>query len=220
MELILAFLAGAVVGSLCGFDRLIFKGKLRQLYSPDGMHVLFSANHVLRKDFESYTASITENVLAASLEEEAIRLGCFRYLASVNTDKDAVARTFATERKVREGLVCVLKCVEPCWTFVLNSVDKWLVIQGKERRCAHLYHYYLHPVFGWCYVRLQTWFPFEMQIYINGREWLCRQMDQAGLHYTRSGNKILQVDDWQQAQSLLDRQRHFDWVPALNAMVG
>ena len=58
-----------------------------------------------------------------------------------------------------------------------------------------------------------------MQIYVNGREWLCRQMDQAGLHYTRSGNKILHVDDWQQAQSLLDRQRHFDWVSALNAMV-
>lgn len=219
MEVILAFLAGAVVGSLCGFDRLIFKGKLRQLYSPDGMHCLFSANHVLRKDFECYTARITENVLAASLEEEAIKLGCFRYLASVNTDKDAVARAFAAERKVHEGLVCVLKCVEPCWAFVLNSVDKWLVIQGKERRCAHLYHYYLHPVFGWCYVRLQTWFPFEVQIYVNGREWLCRQMDQAGLHYTRSGNKIFQVDDWQQAQSLLDRQRDFDWAPALNALV-
>jgi hypothetical protein len=220
MELILAFLAGAVVGSLCGFDRLIFKGKLRQLYSPEGMHCLFSANHVLRKDFESYTTSITDNVLAASLEEEAIKLGCFRYLASVNTDKDAVARAFAAERKVREGLVCVLKCVEPCWTFVLNSVDKMLVIQGKERRCAHLYHYYLHPTFGWCYVRLQTWFPFEVQIYINGREWLCRQLDQQGLPYTRSGNKILHVDDWQQAQSLLNRQRHFDWVSALNAMVG
>jgi hypothetical protein len=220
MEIILAFLAGAVVGTLCGFDRLIFKGKLRQLYSPEGMHCLFAANHVLRKDFESYTTSITDNVLAASLEEEAIKLGCFRYLASVNTDKDAVARAFAAERKVREGLVCVLKCVEPCWTFVLNSVDKMLVIQGKERRCAHLYHYYLHPVFGWCYVRLQTWFPFEVQVYLNGREWLCRQLDQQGLHYTRSDNKILHVDDWQQAQSLLDRQRNFDWVSALNAMVG
>ena len=219
MELILAFLAGAVVGSLCGFDRLIFKGKLRQLYSRDGMHCLFAANHVLRKHFESYTAHITERVLAASLEEEAIKLGCFRYLPSVNTDKDAVARAFAAEREVREGLVCVLKCVEPCWGFVLNSVDKMLLIQGKERRCAHLYHYYLHPVFGWCYVRLQTWFPFEVQIYINGREWLCRQMDQAGLHYTRSDNKILHVDDWQEAQNLLDRQRNFDWAPVLNAMM-
>jgi hypothetical protein len=219
MELILAFLAGAVVGSLCGFDRLIFKGKLRQLYSPDGMHCLFSANHVLRKDFKSYTASTTENVLAASLQEEATKLRCFRYLGSVNTDKDAVARAIADERAVREGLVCVLKCVEPCWKFVLNSTDNWLVIQGTEGRCAHLYHYFLHPVFGWCYVRLQTWFPFEVQIYINGREWLCRQMDQAGLNYTRSDNKILHVDDWQKAQSLLDSQRQIDWVPVLNAMM-
>src|SRR5476649_1652757 len=112
------------------------------------MHCLFSSNHVLRKDFKSYTTDITEKVLAASLEAEATKLGCFRYLPSVNTDKDAVARNFAAEREVREGLVCVLKCVEPCWTFVLNSVDKMLVIQGKEGRCSHLYHYYRHRVFG------------------------------------------------------------------------
>ena len=220
MELILAFLAGAVVGSLCGFDRLIFKGKLRQLYSPDGMHCLFSANHVLLKEFKNYTTSITEHVLAASLVEQATKLGCYRYLASVNTDKDSVARKFAAERNVQDGLVCVLKCVEPCWKFSLNSINKQLVIQGKEGRAAHLYHYYLHPVFGWCYVRLQLYFPFEVQVYINGREWLCRQMDQAGMSYERSDNKILHVDDWCKAQSLLDSQRQFDWVSALNAMVG
>jgi hypothetical protein len=72
------------------------------------------------------------------VEAQAIQLGCFRYLASVNTDKDAVARTFTAEREVREGLVCVLKYVESCWTFVLNSVNKNLVIQGKEGRCSHL----------------------------------------------------------------------------------
>ena len=53
-----------------------------------------------------------------------------------------------------------------------------LTVQGKQRKCSHLYHYYLDPRFGWMHVRLQTWFPFEMQIYINGREWLARTMDQ------------------------------------------
>jgi hypothetical protein len=42
-------------------------------------------------------------------------------------------------------------------------------------------------------VRLQTWFPFEIQVGLNGREWLSRQMDQEGLRYRRSDNKFLHV---------------------------
>ena len=38
-----------VLGILSGFDRLVFKGKLRQLYSPEGMNCYLSANHVLYK---------------------------------------------------------------------------------------------------------------------------------------------------------------------------
>ena len=32
-----------VSGVLQGFDRLVFKGKLVQLYCPDGMHTLLAA---------------------------------------------------------------------------------------------------------------------------------------------------------------------------------
>ena len=43
------------------------------------------------------------------------------------------------------------------------------------------------------YVRLQTWLPFDIQVGINGREGLARQMDRAGLSYERSDNKFLVV---------------------------
>src|SRR4051794_11634471 len=35
-----------------------------------------------------------------------------------------------------------------------------------------LYLYRIDPEFGWMHVRLQTWAPYEMQISVNGREWL------------------------------------------------
>jgi hypothetical protein len=80
-----------------------------------------------------------------------------------------------------------------------------------------LYHYFIDPRFGWMYVRLQTWFPFEMQVYLNGREWLARTMDQQGLKYRRSDNKILWVEDWQRAQELLDEQLQTNWPSTLDA---
>jgi len=180
-------LGGFVAGILSGFDRLIFKGKLRQLYSPEGMNCYLAANHVLRKEFKEHAKKVTQQVLQASLIDQAKQLQRFRYLNSSQFDKEQVARGIADEQPShREGLVCVLQCVEPCWTFDLNSRDGRLTVQGELGKCSMLYHYYQHPQFGWMHVRLQTWFPFEIQVYINGREWLSRQLDRAGVNYRRS----------------------------------
>ena len=50
----------------------------------------------------------------------------------------------------------------------------------RPSKCLHLYHYALHPLFGFFGARLQTWFPFNIQIWVNGREWLVRQLQKAG----------------------------------------
>jgi hypothetical protein len=207
---------GFVAGILSGFDRLIFKGKLRQLYSPEGMNCYLAANQVLRKEFKEHAKKVTQQVLQASLVDQAKRLQRFRYLNSSQIDKESVARAIADEQQIREGLVSVLQVVEPCWTFDLKSRDGRLTVQGEPGKCSVLYHYYLHPQFGWMHVRLQTWFPFEIQVYINGREWLSRQLDRAGLSYRRSDNKFLWIDDWRRAQELFDEQLRTSWPTVLD----
>jgi hypothetical protein len=68
-------------------------------------------------------------------------------------------------------------------------------------------------------VRLQTWFPFEVQIGLNGREWLAQRMDQDGLAYQRSDNKFLWVADWPQAQRWLDEQQRTNWIEEFEALL-
>jgi hypothetical protein len=48
-----------VAGVLQGFDRLVFKGKLRQLYGPNGMHCLLGVNQVPRVHFKPYANEVT-----------------------------------------------------------------------------------------------------------------------------------------------------------------
>ncbi len=91
-------------------------------------------------------------------------------------------------------------------------------IPGKPGTCKPLYHYDQHPAFGWLYVRLQTWLPFEVQVGLNGRERLARQMDRDQLRHRRHENKFLWVRDWQRAQQLLDEQLQTDWQRALDAL--
>jgi hypothetical protein len=219
MNTFLQRLGGLVLGILSGFDRLVFRGTLRQLYSPEGMHCYLDANHVLRKNLKEHCQQVTQRLLQASLVDQAKQLDAFEYLNSSKIDKDQVARGIAARRGVTEGLVCVLQCVEQCWSFVLRSPQQRLVVRGQERRCSHLYHYYLHPEFGWMFVRLQTWFPFEVIVYINGREWLARQMDREGLAYRRSDNKFLWIEDWTKAQALAQAQLQTNWPTALDRLL-
>jgi len=208
-----------VAGVLSGFDRLVFKGKLCQLYAPHGMNYLLRANRVAHKEFKQYAAEITKRVVEAAGVSQAKDQGFYRYLSSSRVNKEEVAREFAGQRRVRSGLVCVLQCVEPCWTFDRATTDDGgSTIRGEPGKCSHLYHYYLHPTFGWLYVRLQTWFPFDIQIGLNGREWLARQLNRDKLRYRRHDNKFLWVQDWQRAQQLLNEQLLMDWPGALNGL--
>ena len=222
MEKFLQRFGSLVRGILCGLDRLVLRGKLRYLYSPGGMNKYLDVNGVLRRDFEAPTRGVTDKVLQASMIDRAKASDQFRYLKSSKIDKNEVARKCAAEHGVSSGLACVLQCVEPCWSFALESKvsdegTRIISVGGKQRKCSHLYHYFIDPQFGWMYVRLQTWFPFEIQVYVNGREWLSRAMDREGLRYHRGDNKILWVEDWQRAQQLLDEQLRMDWPPVLDA---
>jgi hypothetical protein len=92
------------LGVLKGFDRLVFRGKLRQLYSREGMHCYLSANHVLRKDFKEHAKAVTAEVLQASLVTQAKKENCYQYLGSSKTSEDEVARALADKHPVQEGL--------------------------------------------------------------------------------------------------------------------
>ena len=66
---------------------------------------------------------------------------------------------------------------------------------------------------------MQTWFPFEVQIGLNGREWLAHRMDREGMKYRRSDNKFLWVEDWSAAQRWLAEQQRTNWVTEFDALL-
>ena len=68
------------------------------------------------------------------------------------------------------------------------------------------------------HVRLQTWFPFTLQVYMNGHEWLARQMDQRGLRYRRLDDAFLWLEDPGRAQRLADRFATLPWPTVLDRL--
>jgi hypothetical protein len=54
------------------------------------------------------------------------------------------------------------------------------------------------------HVKLQTWFPFTIQVYVNGREYISKQLDKAGIEYKRYDNCFIQIDNTEIAQNISD----------------
>lgn len=51
-------------------------------------------------------------------------------------------------------------------------------------------------------MRLQSWSPFEVEVWANGREWLARQLDAKGIGYTRYANCFVRIARLPVAQAL------------------
>jgi hypothetical protein len=104
----------------------------------------------------------------------------------------------ARQTAAREGR----PAVEPCRTFSLRWREGAAFIQSARRKCLILYYYFLDRDFGLIHVRLQTWFPLQRQVYVNGHEWLARKLTQHGVRYTKHDNAFLWLEDFPRAQRL------------------
>lgn len=216
MDRFTAKYADRLAGVLSGFDRLVFRGTLRRLSYVDGLKDYLWERKVLLKEFGTHAQAVTERVKQACLAGAAKAQIPVQYLPSAETSKEEVARRLAQERGVTQGPVCLLTCVEPCrgYDIYRNAATKKLELVSRTRKCLHYYWYEIHPECGWLHVRLRTWFPFEVQVCLNGREWLGQQLDRAGVAYERHDNCFAHVEDFARAQALLDAQLRTAW-PAL-----
>jgi len=207
--------AGVVIGILSGFDRVLFRGTLRNLCFAEGMGLYLGVNKVLLKEAGTHFDQVSERVKAASVRKAEEQKRPVIYLRSSDVSKEAEALKIAA----RDG-VCVLTCVEPCWSFQIerNREAKRLILKRAFRKCLHHYHYWLHPQWGLMHARLQTWFPFGMQVCLNGREGLAKSLDRAGVGYEKRDNCFTWLDDVERAQALADEQLKTDWGGLLDGL--
>jgi hypothetical protein len=224
MQTFLSIHHDVITGTLSTFDRLIFKGHLSGLYPQGAFARFLNSQHILLKDFAAYAETTTAQLKAHAQQVAAEAQRPYLYLAAASTaasghSKEAQARTIAERDGRTEGLICVFAVVEPCRVFTVrgNRETQRREVVRENRKGLHFYFYYLDREFGFMHVRVQSWFPFTLQIYINGREWLARQLDQRGIAYQRYDNKLTQVTDLPTAQALCEKFAHRHWPRLLDA---
>lgn len=210
-----------ILGTLSGFDRLRLRGTLRHLFQPTVMEAYLNACGVLIKDFGTFAQKLSAQVRAATYQLAESCRRPLEYLSSNQRSKEQIAKQIAQRDKVESGLIVILSAIEPCQSFSVRGQrqTKEIHLVLEMRKCLFFYHYFFHPIFGFMHARVQSWFPFTIDFCLNGREWLARQMDRAGIGYRRRENCFVAIDEWQRAQHLAERQLQTDWPKKLTAIL-
>ena len=210
-----------VTGVIAGFDRLRLRGSLRWLYQASFMKRYLCEAGVLLKDFGAYATGLSNRIRAAAHAFAARERRPVRYLHSTALSKEELARSLAQRDGVQEGLIGLFDIVEPCLTWFVRGdhAAHRLHLELRPGKCLHHYFYWQHARFGLMHVRVQSWFPFQVTVCLNGRLWLARQLDQAGIGYLQRDNCFLQIEDLVRAQRLADAQARTPLAPAMESLL-
>jgi hypothetical protein len=220
-SLIVARNSDKVIGVLSGWDRVVFRGSVPMLNYLDAMLLFLRHVGVLLKDYSEWALNLSNELKRACLAEAARRGRPVIYLPSSDVRKDELARQILAEKPVSDGLICTLTCLEPCRTFRIrkNWQTHHLELRTEQTKCLHVYKYWIDSQFGFMGARLQTWLPCEVQVWINGREWLARRMDRKGIAYRRHDNCFPWIEDFPAAQRLFDQMQGTPWIRSLDRIL-
>ena len=209
-----------ITGTIETFDRMIFKGHILPLFSQSGRNFFLSQNNVLLKNFGSFAQDLSEKIKNHAQQLAAKDNRPHVHLRSKRESQEAVVEGIIKSNPVKEGLVCVLTTLEPCLSFDVqfDKAIKKLALIMRERRCLVIYFYYQDPRFGLIHVRIQTWFPFSIQVYINGREWLAKELDKKGIGYKMYDHAFQNIDNLAMAQSIAGRLETLKLAKTLDAL--
>jgi len=216
VEEFLAKHAERINGILSCFDRIMFKGYL-PICRGEAMEAFMDRQGWLRKDFKRHVERASAQVKQHA-HDLARRAGRRFVPLQRAIRKEDYARQIAREDGIDKGLVCVMSAVEGCQSFKMIPGKGRPRIVSSPRKCLCLYFYFIDSELGFMHVRLQSWFPFTIQVCVNGHEALARSLARAGVGYRQADNCFVALDDWGRAQRLADRLARRRWPQLLSAL--
>lgn len=210
-----------VIGVVSGFDRMRFRGTLRSICYAEGVDRFLGRVGVRYKEYKAFALGLSERLVEHGRQVAQQAGRPFEYVPSSKEDKQARVQRIAERDGVTEGLVCVLRCLESCLSFSIRRDGQGgFRFRREQRKCLHLYYYYLDREFGLMHVRVATWLPFGIQVCLNGREYLARRMGKAGIGFEQRDNCFVWIENLPRAQQMMRDLEKRKWERWLKVLAG
>jgi hypothetical protein len=198
-----------IAGVLSCYDRMLIQGTLPGLCYAEGMTAYLYAHHVRIFDYTQWAQPLRE-VLRENAERLAqgngLEIEFIRRTKSFRKE-DKIAQVLK-QRGEHPGLVWIFSAMEPCSTYRPwhNKTTGKTYLRPDDGKCLHYYFYFIDEELGLCYVRVPTWCPFRLQVYLNGHHRLEGRLKRRRIDYTRLDNAFVALGDFERAQQTAD-----DW---------
>jgi hypothetical protein len=129
-----------------------------------------------------------------------------------------------------EGVVAILTSTESGRTFVSYTPrypppggdPDYRLLSACRKRFLHYYFYLLDPVLGPMSLRVGTFLPFTLAVFLNGHSFLAQELARLGVRFRKDDNAFLAVDDLAALEAAAARltprlieQRCAHWVGTL-----
>jgi predicted transcriptional regulator len=148
-----------------------------------------------------------KTVINKTIEELAKKSGALmEHINKGGVRKESLVSSILEKRGTRPGIVHVISTPEQCVTYKPwhDKTTGRTYLKPDTGKCLHHYVYFIDEQLGLGFVRVCTWCPFQLQVYINGHNLLAREMDMAGIGYTMIDNAFDSLQDPVKAQELSD----------------
>jgi hypothetical protein len=112
-----------------------------------------------------------------------------------------------------QGVVAILTSTESGRTFVSYTPryppsggdPSYRLLHPARKRFLHYYFYLLDPVLGPMSVRVGTFLPFTLAVFLNGHSFLAQELIRAGVGFRKDDNAFLAVDDLTALEAAAER---------------
>ena len=184
------------------WDRIVLNGYLDRLQRPENISYFFrevvGVPAVTPEVLMSRTAPYRSWV-ARYAAEHAIPL----VAAPKGQRKEDVVAPYYRRFQATEGVVAVLTSTESGRTFVSYTPryppsggdPGYRLLHPARKRFLHYYFYLLDPVLGPMSLRVGTFLPFTLAVFLNGHSFLAQELTRLGIGFRKDDNAFLAVDD-------------------------
>lgn len=190
------------------FDRIVLRAYIPGLCKEGGLrNIVFGLEN---------TTQLTKEILAKRTNQYHQWVQSFTrnnhipiLWAPKNRRKEEVVFPYYRYFKKECGVVCILQSMESFPTYILTTPKyptedpNYKIIHKVKKRVKCYYFYIKDPLMGNCCFRICSYYPFSATIYLNGHQWLERQLKRNNISYKKTDNCFIQINDFAKAREII-----------------